>query len=77
MAWAAPVLFCWQGSFYLIAKFFGPVIPDALVSEIITVGGTLIIASGLSLLNIKDCRSLNLLPALLVPVLFFLLKGLF
>lgn len=77
MAWAAPVLFCWQGSFYMIAKFFGPVIPDALVNEIITVGGTLIVASGLSLLNIKDCRSLNLLPALLVPVLFFLLKGLF
>lgn len=76
MAWAAPVLFCWQGMFYLVAKFFGPVIPDALVNEIITVGGTLIVASGLSLLNIKDCKSLNLIPALLVPVLFFLLKSL-
>lgn len=76
MAWAAPVLFCWQGMFYLVAKFFGPVIPDALVNEIITVGGTLIVASGLSLLNIKDCKSLNLIPALLIPVLFFLLKSL-
>lgn len=76
MVWAAPVLFCWQGMFYLVAKLFGPIIPDALVNEIITVGGTLIVASGLSLLNIKDCKSLNLIPALLMPVLFFLLKTL-
>ena len=77
MAWAAPVLFCWQGMFYLIAKLFGPIIPDALVNEIITVGGTLIVASGLSLLDIKDCKTLNLLPSLLVPVLFFIVKSLF
>lgn len=76
MIWAAPVLFCWQGMFYLIAKLFGPIIPDALVNEIITVGGTLIIASGLSLLNIKDCKTLNLLPSLLIPVLFFLIRSL-
>ncbi len=73
MAWAAPVLFCWQGMFYVVALWFGPIIPDALVAEIITVGGTLIVASGLSLLGIKDCRALNLLPALLVPVVWFLL----
>ena len=76
MAWAAPVLFCWQGMFYLTAKLFGPIIPDALVNEIITVGGTLIVASGLALLKVKDCKSLNLLPALLIPVLFWLVKGL-
>ncbi|MCR4995011.1 MAG: DUF554 domain-containing protein [Bacteroidales bacterium] len=76
MIWAAPVLFCWQGMFYLVAKLFGPVIPDTLVNEIITVGGALIVASGLQLLNIKDCKSLNLLPSLLVPVFFFLLKSL-
>jgi len=77
MVWAAPVLFCWQGMFYLIATLFGPIIPDALVNEIITVGGTLIVASGLTLLDIKDCKSLNLLPALAMPILFFLLKSLF
>ncbi len=77
MAWAAPVLFCWQGMFYLVAKLFGPIIPDALVSEIISVGGTLIVASGLSLLKIKDCKTLNLLPALFIPILFWIVKGAF
>jgi Uncharacterized membrane protein, possible Na+ channel or pump len=72
IAFAAPVLFCWQGMFYLIAKLAGGIIPDALIHEIIAVGGLLIVASGLSLLELKDCKSLNLLPSLLVPVLFFL-----
>ncbi|MCR5433102.1 MAG: DUF554 domain-containing protein, partial [Bacteroidaceae bacterium] len=38
------------------------------------VGGTLIAASGLSILEIKDCKTLNLLPSLFVPVLFFIGK---
>ena len=77
MIFAAPVLFCWQGMFYLIAKLAGNVIPEALMHEIIAVGGLLIVASGLHLLDLKDCKTLNLIPALLVPVLFFLVKMLF
>lgn len=77
IAFAAPVLFCWQGMFFLIAKLAGGVIPEALVHEIISVGGLLIVASGLSLLELKDCKSLNLIPSLLVPVIFFLIKALF
>lgn len=73
---AAPVLFCWQGFFYMLAALAGNIIPEALIHEIISVGGLLIVASGLSLLELKDCKSLNLIPSLLVPVLFFLLKHL-
>ena len=76
IALAAPILFCWQGSIYLIAKLCGNVISDELLCEMSTVGGTLIAASGLSILEIKDCKTLNLLPALFVPVVFFLIKGL-
>ena len=74
MAWAAPVLFCWQGSWYMIAKLFGDIIPDEMICEMSIVGGTLIAASGLGILGIKDCKTLNLLPSLFVPVVFFLLK---
>ena len=77
MVLAAPVLFCWQGAFYLAAKLAGGVIRDAMVTEISIVGGTLIAASGLGILQIKDCKTLNLLPSLAVPILFFLLKSLF
>ena len=76
MAWAAPVLFCWQGTWYMTAKMFGNVIPDDMLCEMSIVGGTLIAASGLAILGIKDCKTLNLLPSLFVPVVFFLLKHL-
>ena len=76
MILAAPVLFCWQGIFYLVAKISSEAVSDALMSELLIVGGLLITASGLSLLKLKDCKTLNLLPALLVPVLWFLIKAL-
>lgn len=77
MAWAAPVLFCWQGAWYMTAKMFGNIIPDDLLCEMGIVGGTLIAASGLGILGIKDCKTLNLLPSLFVPVVFFLLMSLY
>ena len=77
MILAAPVLFCWQGMFYLVAKISSEAVSDALMSELLIVGGLLITASGLSLLKLKDCKTLNLLPALLVPVLWFLVGALF
>jgi len=77
MVLAAPVLFCWQGMFWLIAHVSSSAISDALMAELLIVGGLLITGSGLSLLQLKDCRTLNLLPALLVPVIWFLLRGIF
>lgn len=75
MVLAAPVLFCWQGGIYCAALFFGNVISPALLCEMSIVGGILIMASALSILNIKDCKTLNLLPALFVPVVYFLIRG--
>ena len=76
MVLAAPVLLCWQGAIYALAKLCGNVISSELLCEMSIVGGILIAASGLSILDIKDCKTLNLLPALFVPVLFFVLKSL-
>lgn len=71
---AAPVLFCWQGMFYLVAKLSASAISDELITELSVVGGLLIMGSGLGILKIKDCKTLNLLPALLVPILFFMFR---
>ena len=75
---SAAVLFCWQGMFYLLGKLLAGsfLMQSTLVNELSIVGGVLIVASGLSLLNVKDCKPLNYLPALLVPVLWFLIKAL-
>ena len=61
------MLFCWQGSIYLLAQVIEPFITDALMTEISLVGGVLILSSGLGILGIKQIKTLNLLPSLLVP----------
>lgn len=75
MLLAAPVLFCWQGMFYAIAFFCGDGMPEPMRTELSIVGGVLIVSSGLGILGIKDCKTVNLLPSLLVPVVFYLIKG--
>ena len=75
MAAAAGVLFLWQGAIYLFAGTIAPYLTDALMTEVTLIGGFLIAASGLSILGIKDCKSMNMLPALLVPPLFFVAKA--
>ncbi|MBP2058034.1 putative membrane protein YqgA involved in biofilm formation [Lactobacillus colini] len=71
----APVLFCWQGSIYLVAKFLSAsFFSGPLVIEISIVGGFLIATTGISLLKLRNIKTLNLLPSLLVPIIFFIGK---
>lgn len=74
MIWAAPVLFLWQGMFYLIAIFSSDFISQNLMTELSIVGGVLIAASGMSILGIKDCKAVNMMPSLLIPVFFFIIR---
>ena len=72
IALAAVVLFCWQGAIYLLAAQLQPFLTADLMAEITIVGGFLILASGLGILKVKEIPTMNLLPALLVPPLWFL-----
>lgn len=76
IALAAIVLFLWQGAIYLGAGFLQGFISPEFMTELSVVGGFLIAASGISILKIKEFKTMNMLPALLVPVLFFLGKAL-
>ena len=76
IAFAAPVLFCWQGSIFLLARFVSPLLTGGLMTEITIVGGFLIMASGFSILKIKEISTMNLLPALFVPPVWFAIMAL-
>lgn len=76
MCIAAGVLFLWQGSIYVLTLFLGNFMSASLMCEISIVGGFLIFCSGISILEIKNIKTLNLLPSLLVPVLFFIILAL-
>ena len=73
IALAALVLFCWQGSIYLFAGVIAPYMTPALMGEISVLGGIFLMSSGLGILQIRDCKTLNMLPALLVPPAFYAL----
>lgn len=73
MIWAAAILFVWQGSIYFMTEMFGNILSESLIREISIVGGALIVCTGLSILKIKDCKTVNMLPALLIPALYFMI----
>lgn len=75
IALAAVVLFLWQGSIYLGAGFLSAFLSPELLTEISIIGGVLIASSGIGILGLKDCKTLNMLPSLLVPALWFAVKG--
>lgn len=72
----ALIVALWQGFFYGIAKLSADFISEELVCETSIVGGILIAAAGLGVMNIKDCKTTNLLPALLMPMLYFFIVAL-
>ncbi len=71
IAIAAAVLFCWQGSIYLFAGVIAPYMTPSLLGEISVLGGIFLMSSGVGILELRDCKTLNMLPALLVPPLFY------
>lgn len=75
MIFSAAILFAWQGSIYGLTMWLGNFVTDVMMTELSIVGGFLIASSGLAILNIKDCKTLNMLPALVVPVVWCLVMG--
>lgn len=75
MMLAAVILFAWQGSIYGLTLLLGNFITDTMMTELSIVGGFLILSSGLSILNIKDCKTLNMLPSLVIPVAWCMIAG--
>lgn len=75
MAIAAGILFLWQGSIYGLTLLLGNFITDTMMTELSIVGGFLIASSGLAILDIKDCKTLNMLPSLAIPVIWCIIAG--
>lgn len=73
IAIAALVLFCWQGSIYAFAGFIAPYLTSQMMAEISILGGIFLMSSGLGILQVRDCKTLNMLPSLIVPPIFLTL----
>jgi len=71
---SAFILFVWQGAIYITAFMVGSVISPELLVQISIVGGILILGTGMNILNIVKIKTINLLPALLVPIIYFIIS---
>lgn len=70
-------IFVYQGSITVIAALFGAVISDTLIAQLSFVGSALIFCVGVNLVKEKSFRVANMLPALVVPILWELWNVLF
>ncbi|MBE0433561.1 DUF554 domain-containing protein [candidate division WOR-3 bacterium] len=71
---AATVLIV-QGGLTLLARQFSFLTGPAYMSDFTSVGGIMILAIGLKLLDIKTIKVANLLPALVVSIILIFLAG--
>ena len=73
---ALPVL-VYQGSITLLAGVLRPFLPGTVIQQMSLVGGILIFAIGLNLLKITRIKVGNLLPAIFIPLFYYILLLLF
>ena len=66
---AIPVLI-YQGAITLLAGVVKPLLTDIVISQMSIVGGVLILAIGFNILEIKRFRVGNMLPAIIMPLLY-------
>jgi uncharacterized membrane protein YqgA involved in biofilm formation len=71
---AVPLLI-YQGGLTLLAGSLETLISEPIITEISAVGGLILIGLGINILEIKEIKILNMLPALLISLVlsyFFL-----
>ena len=62
-------LFLYQGGLTLLAKILGDYSSEIIINELTAVGGIILLAIGLNILEISKIKAVNLLPALVFAVI--------
>ncbi len=73
---AIPVL-VYQGGITLMAGVLKPLLIPAVVSQMSGTGGLLILALGLNMLREKKIKVGNMLPAVFIPLVYYMIRQLF
>ncbi|MDR7869409.1 MAG: DUF554 domain-containing protein [Tissierellaceae bacterium] len=75
-AFAAIPIFIYQGSITLLASYLKDILTPELINEMSAIGGILIIGIGINMLNIKKIKVGNLLPAVVIPLIYYFITNL-
>lgn len=68
VALSAIPTFLYEGALVLMSGFLEPYISDILLADLTSVGGIMILAIGFGILEIKDLKVANMLPAFVVVI---------
>ncbi len=77
LIFAAPVIFIYQFILILIATYAGSWLTQPFITEVAILGGLMVASAGLGLMGIKDLKTTNQMPALLIPIVYFICKAVF
>jgi len=69
VAFSVIPLLIYQGGLTLLAAYFGDYFASHIIDELTAVGGLMLIGLGINILEIKQIKILNMLPALIVIVI--------
>jgi uncharacterized protein len=70
---SAVSVLAYQGAITLAATLLKPLLVPVVIHQISSLGGLLIVAIGLNLLEITKMRVGNMLPAMVVPPVYYLI----
>ncbi|HLR21805.1 MAG TPA: DUF554 domain-containing protein [Tissierellaceae bacterium] len=76
VGFAAIPVFIYQGSITILAYYLKDILTNTVILEMSSIGGILIMALGINLLDIKRIKVGNMLPAVFIPVIYQLLINL-
>ncbi|MBU5310849.1 DUF554 domain-containing protein [Tissierella carlieri] len=76
VAFSSIPVFIYQGSITLLANFIKDLLTVQVVNEMSAVGGLLIMAIGINILGIKKIKVGNMLPAVFIPIIYYILVNL-
>lgn len=75
VALSAIPTFLYEGALVLMSGFLEPYISDILLADLTSVGGIMILAIAFGILEIKDLKVANMLPAFVVVILIHTAMG--
>lgn len=66
-------VFIYQGSITMLAVFIKSLIADPVIREMTAIGGILILGIALNMIGLTKTRMANLLPAVLIPIIIYII----
>lgn len=65
-------VFIYQGTITMLAGLVQPLLSDVVIREMTAIGGVIIMGIGLNFLEIKRIKVGNMLPAIFLPILYYM-----